>query len=51
MLLKTYSDLVTEVLNQIGANYGVWLGGTDEQQENTWMWTDGSPGINCNCIW
>ncbi len=22
-----------------------WLGGT--QQEGRWLWTDGSPGINC----
>ena len=27
-------------------NY-VHLGGTDAGHENTWLWTDGSPGINC----
>ena len=26
-------------------NY-VHLGGTDVEQEDTWLWTDGSPGIN-----
>ena len=22
----------------------VWLGGSDETTEDTWVWTDGSPG-------
>ena len=29
-----------------GVKTDVHLGGTDAGHENTWLWTDGSPGIN-----
>ena len=38
-----------DILN--GVDYHVFLGGTDVEQEQTWLWTDGSQGINYNCFW
>ena len=41
--------LLLEVIIKSGVTK-VYLGGTDVEEENTWLWTDGSPGITCDCI-
>ncbi len=32
------------ILTSSGVNTQVWLGGSDIATEDTWVWTDGSPG-------
>ena len=39
-LLYYYLDLL-----QLRGTETVWLGGSAEAVEGTWVWTDGSPGV------
>ena len=36
-----------DLMTQSEVDSHVWIGGTDIKEEETWLWTDGSPGINC----
>ncbi len=43
-LLYSFLDMIKAI--PYANRYYIYLGGTDVQKEGTFVWTDGSPGIN-----